>query len=181
LRLEVGVRPSLVIRDVLPYLIGSILVNWLLARRIAAAEQPSRKRYLQLGLFLNIAFLSVFKYVNFFLKSFPHLIPARFLLPDFEFPLGVSFFTITQIMYLVDCTKACHRPAASLTMPLSSPSFPTSSLARLLATSGWRLWREGRSALRTNGSRCLTILRTTAPSPTVMLVSLVPLRGCQPT
>jgi alginate O-acetyltransferase complex protein AlgI len=97
----------------LPYLIGSILVNWLLARRIAAAEQPSRKSYLQLGLFLNIAFLSVFKYVNFFLKSFPHLIPARFLLPDLEFPLGVSFFTITQIMYLVDCYESLS-PASSL-------------------------------------------------------------------
>jgi alginate O-acetyltransferase complex protein AlgI len=97
----------------LPYLAGSILVNWLIARQITAAEQPHRKRYLQLGLLLNIAFLSTFKYVNFFLKSFPHLIPARFLLPDFEFPLGISFFTITQIMYLVDCYESLL-PASSL-------------------------------------------------------------------
>jgi alginate O-acetyltransferase complex protein AlgI len=97
----------------LPYLLGSILVNWWIARSIGAASGQQRKRLLQLGLVLNIAFLSTFKYVNFFLKSFPHLIPARFLLPDFEFPLGISFFTITQIMYLVDCYESLL-PASSL-------------------------------------------------------------------
>ncbi len=98
----------------LPYLLGSILVNWFLARQMnAAPAQPRRKRLLQLGLILDVAFLATFKYVNFFLKSFPHLIPARFLLPDLEFPLGISFFTITQIMYLVDCYEGLL-PASSL-------------------------------------------------------------------
>jgi D-alanyl-lipoteichoic acid acyltransferase DltB (MBOAT superfamily) len=95
------------------YLLGSIVANWQIARWIAAAEQPRRKRFLQFGLFLNIAFLCIFKYVNFFLKSFPHLIPPGFLLPDLEFPLGISFFTITQIMYLVDCYESLL-PASSL-------------------------------------------------------------------
>ena len=95
------------------YLFGSILVNWQVARWIGAATGQRRKRFLQLGLVLNIGFLCVFKYVNFFLRSFPHLIPARFLLPDFEFPLGISFFTITQIMYLVDCYESLL-PASSL-------------------------------------------------------------------
>jgi alginate O-acetyltransferase complex protein AlgI len=97
----------------LPYLLGSILGNWLLARGMGSSPQPAKKRYLQLGLFLNIAFLCVFKYVNFFLKSFPHLIPSRFLLPDLAFPLGISFFTIAQIMYLVDCYEGML-PASSL-------------------------------------------------------------------
>jgi alginate O-acetyltransferase complex protein AlgI len=97
----------------LPYLLGSILVNWFIARRIGESIGQQRKRLLQLGLVLNIGFLCVFKYVNFFLRSFPHLIPTRFLLPDFEFPLGISFFTITQIMYLVDCYESLL-PASSL-------------------------------------------------------------------
>jgi alginate O-acetyltransferase complex protein AlgI len=97
----------------LGYLFGSILVNWQIARWIGTATGQRRKRFLQLGLVLNIGFLCVFKYVNFFLRSFPHLIPTRFLLPDFEFPLGISFFTITQIMYLVDCYESLL-PASSL-------------------------------------------------------------------
>jgi len=97
----------------LPYLLGSILVNWFIARCIDASTGRRRKRLLQLGLVLNIGFLCVFKYVNFFLGSFPHLIPPRFLLPDFEFPLGISFFTITQIMYLVDCYESLL-PASTL-------------------------------------------------------------------
>jgi len=85
----------------LPCLAGSILVNWLLARTLSAAAQPARKRLLQLSLVLNITYLCLFKYVNFFLTGFGSLLHG-FHLPDLEFPLGISFFTLMQIMYLVD-------------------------------------------------------------------------------
>ena len=85
----------------LPYLAASILVNWILARAIAGSVQPTRKRWLQFSLILNIGYLCTFKYVNFFLNSFGSLLHG-FHLPDLEFPLGISFFTLTQIMYLVD-------------------------------------------------------------------------------
>jgi alginate O-acetyltransferase complex protein AlgI len=86
----------------LPYLLVSIVVNWLLASAVARAEQPTRKRLLQLGLVLNIGFLCAFKYVNFFAANVAFLLPRAFHLPELEFPLGISFFTLTQIMYLVD-------------------------------------------------------------------------------
>ena len=85
----------------LPYLLGSITVNWMLARAIGGAAQPARKRLLQVALVLNIGYLCVFKYVNFFLASFGLLLHGLHL-PDLEFPLGISFFTLAQIMYLVD-------------------------------------------------------------------------------
>jgi D-alanyl-lipoteichoic acid acyltransferase DltB (MBOAT superfamily) len=97
----------------LPYLLGSIAANWLIAKRIDTSTDEDRKRWLQFGLVANVLFLSIFKYVNFFLKSFHQLIPQRFLLPDLDFPLGVSFFTISQIMYLVDCYETIL-PASSL-------------------------------------------------------------------
>jgi alginate O-acetyltransferase complex protein AlgI len=84
----------------------------LLAASIVSIGQQ-RKRLLQLGLVLNIGFLLRLQVRRIFLRSFPHLIPTRFLLPDFEFPLGISFFTITQIMYLVDCYESLL-PASSL-------------------------------------------------------------------
>ena len=77
----------------LVYLLSSILANWLFARAIDRAEGPARKRRMILGVTLNVAYLCVFKYLGFFGLSLPHL----------PFPLGISFFTIMQIMYLVDC------------------------------------------------------------------------------
>ncbi len=85
-----------------PYLLISICANAWLAQRISRAEQPGRKRWLQLALVLNVGFLCAFKYVNFFLRAVPFL-PRHFSLPELNFPLGISFFTVMQIMYLVDC------------------------------------------------------------------------------
>jgi D-alanyl-lipoteichoic acid acyltransferase DltB (MBOAT superfamily) len=86
----------------LPYLLVSILVNWTLASAVGRAPQPGRKRLLRLGLALNIGSLCAFKYVNFFLSNFTFILPRGFHLPELDFPLGISFFTLTQIMYLVD-------------------------------------------------------------------------------
>lgn len=85
------------------YLAGSIIVNWLIARSVASAEGPRRKQILVLGLVVNVSFLCAFKYVNFFLRNVPYFAHFGFNLPNLEFPLGISFFTLTQVMYLVDC------------------------------------------------------------------------------
>lgn len=87
----------------LSYLFASISINWLFAGGISRAEQPRRARLLQLGLIFNIGFLCIFKYMNFVLKSLPLLAQSRISWPELDFPLGISFFTLTQIMYLVDC------------------------------------------------------------------------------
>jgi alginate O-acetyltransferase complex protein AlgI len=87
----------------LAYLLGSILVNCLLVRvMVRETFQPRRKHLLQFGLALNVGFLCTFKYVNFFLSNISVLLPKWFHLPDLAFPLGISFFTLAQIMYLVD-------------------------------------------------------------------------------
>ncbi len=92
------------------FLAASILANWALARRIAAAPEGPRKRWLQLGLVANIAYLCLFKYVNFLLCSLPFMHGHEHLIPDLEFPLGISFFTLTQVMYLVDCYEKVAKP-----------------------------------------------------------------------
>ncbi len=86
----------------LPFLFGSIVVNFLLARRIAASGQPRRKLLLQLGLVLNISYLCYFKYTSFLLRNFRYFFHSGFDVREHSFPLGISFFTITQIAYLVD-------------------------------------------------------------------------------
>ena len=90
---------------------ASILANWFLARNIAASEGVARKRWLQLGLVANIGYLCTFKYVNFMLGTLPLAHGHEHLIPDFEFPLGISFFTLAQVMYLVDCYEELTKPS----------------------------------------------------------------------
>jgi alginate O-acetyltransferase complex protein AlgI len=85
------------------YLLASIAVNWLLARAIVGTEGPTKKRFLVWGLVLNVAYLCVFKYLGFFASVLAPLLPLGLHVPRLALPLGISFFTVTQIMYLVDC------------------------------------------------------------------------------
>jgi alginate O-acetyltransferase complex protein AlgI len=95
-------------------LCGSILFNWAAARAMMAQSDPvRRKRILWAGLAVNITLLFLFKYVNLFLGAVAYLHGPRVTFPDWGFPLGVSFFTLTQIMYLVDAyPRAPESPAA---------------------------------------------------------------------
>ena len=96
----------------LAYLLGSILVNWQLSQWIVATQGLARKRLLQLGLALNIGFLCLFKYVNFLLTSIPYFANHHIRIPDLAFPLGISFFTLAQIMYMVDCYQETNQPSS---------------------------------------------------------------------
>jgi D-alanyl-lipoteichoic acid acyltransferase DltB (MBOAT superfamily) len=100
-------------------LLGSILFNWAIARLISSLDADSgkdasrRKISLWVGLAANISFLASFKYFNFFLHGLLSFHGPKLSLPDWEFPLGISFFTLTQIMYLVDTYQGLN-PANSL-------------------------------------------------------------------
>lgn len=64
-----------------------------------------------LACFLNLLFLGSFKYLDFLCSLAP--VPAGTLhLPHLAFVLGISFFTITQIMYLVDCYEEMVEPSS---------------------------------------------------------------------
>ena len=112
----------------LPLLLGSILVNYLISGRILAARDAKRseasppggdakrseaspqgegrkakgRAWFLLGLFFNLALLGYYKYLDFFLDSLNWLgaeLPVLHIL----LPFGISFFTITQLLYLLDC------------------------------------------------------------------------------
>ena len=95
----------------LAYLFASIVVNWRVAGLIEDATGDRRKRNLQLGLFLNIGFLCIFKYLNFFVSNISDVVHRTFASPNLGFPLGISFFTLSQIMYLVDCYEELTSPS----------------------------------------------------------------------
>jgi alginate O-acetyltransferase complex protein AlgI len=89
----------------LPLLIFSILMNYYLGRvllDLSPVNRPRARLILAAGLVLNLALLMYFKYMNWFLESANHILGLKIVTLDIVLPLGISFFTFTQIAYLVD-------------------------------------------------------------------------------
>lgn len=89
------------------FLLGSVAVNYVLSLALSAAPEDSsyRKHALALGVTLNLAALFYFKYLFKALLALHTfgwigIQPHTILLP-----LGISFFTFTQISYLVDLAQ----------------------------------------------------------------------------
>lgn len=80
---------------------GSIFVNYLVAF-IIGRIQKGKKAVLVAGIAANIALLFYFKYFNFFLQSIAEATGQEFTLREIILPLGISFFTFQQIMYVVN-------------------------------------------------------------------------------
>ncbi len=87
-------------------LLGSIVGNFLLGRAIAAARAQSRnalaKRWMVAGVCANLALLAYYKYANFFVDNLNALAGQHWQLPPVLLPIGISFFTFTQIAFLAD-------------------------------------------------------------------------------
>ena len=93
----------------LPLLLASIAVNYAGGRLIAACTGAARRRTLVAALALNLCLLAWYKYANFFIDSVNMVAAtagAGGLAPlDIVLPIGISFFTFTQIAFLVDCYR----------------------------------------------------------------------------
>ncbi|MGA7401389.1 MAG: MBOAT family O-acyltransferase [Candidatus Sulfotelmatobacter sp.] len=95
----------------LPLLIASVVFNWLVSQQMRAqAEQARRKRWLIAGIIANVGFLCWFKYLGFIFSNVTAITGIRFTPPHMAWPLGISFFTVQQIMYLVDCYEDLISP-----------------------------------------------------------------------
>jgi alginate O-acetyltransferase complex protein AlgI len=107
-------------------LLGSIAFNYLLSLVILAAEeQPARQRLaLTAGVVINLSALVYYKYL-FALLGFVH--DMGWVTTDFGsviLPLGISFFTFTQIGYLVDCQQGLVRDRGLANYVLFVTFFP---------------------------------------------------------
>ena len=90
----------------LPLLIGSILTNYYLGLHISFCllkyRQYAAKIWLVLGLIFNLLLLTFFKYGNLFISSLQQLAGTDVAFSNILLPIGISFFTFTQIAFLVD-------------------------------------------------------------------------------
>lgn len=94
----------------LPLLLGSILVNYVIAGRIQAYGRsreiiPAKKRLMILGVCLNVSLLAYYKYMDFFIFNVNLLPGVEFDYLRLALPLGISFFTLQQIAFIVDCYR----------------------------------------------------------------------------
>jgi alginate O-acetyltransferase complex protein AlgI len=112
-----------------PLLLLSITFNFCAALLIIRSEKPDRswrldRASLGFAIVANLALLGYFKYVNFFLANMS-LIQGRHYQPfAVLLPLGISFFTFTQIAYLVDAYKGEAREYNFLNYMLFVSYFP---------------------------------------------------------
>lgn len=87
-------------------LIFSISCNYNLGMWIARAglqgENTRKKELLVTAIVANILLLGYYKYGNFFLFNINNLTGSHLRLSEIILPLGISFFTFTQIAFLVD-------------------------------------------------------------------------------
>jgi alginate O-acetyltransferase complex protein AlgI len=104
-----------------PLVLASILFNgWVGARIGDAGDASSRKRWLAVGVTLNLATLAVFKYANFAFENWAAVAPLLGVAPNavavatIPLPLGISFFTFHAISYVVDVYKRNAAPQRHL-------------------------------------------------------------------
>lgn len=86
-------------------LLASIAANYGMGYAIGRGVEASRGRLLAIGIAANLALLGYFKYADFFLSSVNAVVGTRWSLLNVVLPLGISFFTFTQIAFLVDVRR----------------------------------------------------------------------------
>ncbi len=107
----------------LPLLLGSILVNHLIAKWLLRAGAHGRL-VLALGIALNLACLGYFSSVDFFLGNLAVLTQTEIGLVGTLLPLGIAFFTFQQIAFLVDVQKEQRHDYPLLDYTLFVAFFP---------------------------------------------------------
>ncbi|MFG6429077.1 MBOAT family O-acyltransferase [Roseateles sp. LYH14W] len=86
----------------LPLLVASIISNFALGHWIAAASGSMRRFALVVAIIGNLLLLGWFKYVAFAASALASVGLFSGIPPAPELPVGISFFTFTQIAFLVD-------------------------------------------------------------------------------
>jgi alginate O-acetyltransferase complex protein AlgI len=89
-------------------LCGSIVFNYLLGRaQVRRTERSIGLLWLAVG--GNLCLLGTYKYLGFVTTSINALARTALPVPDIALPLGISFFTFTQIAFQVDVYRSLVR------------------------------------------------------------------------
>lgn len=91
-----------------PLLVISIIGNFCFGGYLSAAKSGRKNSQviLWLGISFNLAILGYYKYAAFVVGFLNHIFQATLPIPEIILPLGISFYSFTQIAYLVDAYRS---------------------------------------------------------------------------
>lgn len=107
--------------------LASITINYAFGYAIGRSRLKSVKQakvILTAAVLANLGLLAYFKYANFFLSSVSQVIGIDWITLDIVLPLGISFFTFTQIAFLVDVHRGIAREYSFIHYLLFVTYFP---------------------------------------------------------
>jgi D-alanyl-lipoteichoic acid acyltransferase DltB (MBOAT superfamily) len=109
-------------------LLASVVFNYgmgiAIVRAAAGADARRKRQLLALAVAANLLLLGYYKYANFFLDSANAALGTTWSLGEIILPLGISFFTFTQIAFLVDAYRGNAREYSFVHYGLFVTYFP---------------------------------------------------------
>jgi len=105
-------------------LVVSVAFNFCVGWTINESKVSTARSVLIFGIAANLLLLAIFKYAAFAVDIVNLVVGPRYSRPAIELPLGISFFTFTQIAYLVDAYRREIRDHNPLRYALFVTYFP---------------------------------------------------------
>lgn len=112
--------------DYLPLILSSMIFNYSIGATLTGKInlKINRKMVLFIGIAGNVLLLSYYKYFDFLVNNINYVLHTGYDTLKIALPLGISFFTFTQIAYLVDAYKEEVREYDFLNYALFVTYFP---------------------------------------------------------
>jgi len=97
--------------DLVVLMVIMIIINYFIGKKIESKKNYiAGKRYLLLGIIINLLSLVYFKYANFIIENVNVLLNLinvpEISIKKVRLPIGISFFTFQSISYLIDVFRA---------------------------------------------------------------------------
>jgi len=109
----------------LPIILLSFISNYIFGFLLAKIHKNiQRKVIIFSGISFNVLLLAYYKYSLFVVSNVNFIFKLQLPLPSIVLPLGISFFTFTQIAYLVDVYKHKAKEYSFLNYSLFVTYFP---------------------------------------------------------
>jgi alginate O-acetyltransferase complex protein AlgI len=105
----------------LPLILFSIAFNFFIGRMLLASQS---RIVLTIGICGDLLLLGYFKYAGFLVETFSDLTGLVVQKPNIDLPIGISFFTFTQIAFLVDAYRGEAREYEPIHYTLFVSFFP---------------------------------------------------------
>ena len=107
-------------------LLASVIFNYAMGYAIGHFQNKDtqRKMLLAFSITANLALLGFFKYTNFFISTVNTVAGSSLTYIDIVLPLGISFYTFTQIAFLVDVYRGLAREYSLIHYLLFVTFFP---------------------------------------------------------